>query len=96
MISHRKLLLDEISWFFQSNETSPAELLHSTQGERCLQGNRWVSRPASDFQNGEQSVRRRDGLKFRIYHGNIVPISWIWRFEDRYSHRKQDLGTFWE
>ena len=47
LITHRKLLLDEISWFFQSNETSPAELLHSTQGERCLQGNRWVSRPAS-------------------------------------------------
>ena len=39
--------MDEIPWFFQSNETSSAELLHGTQGERCLQGNRWFSRPAS-------------------------------------------------
>ena len=26
----------------------------------------------SDFQNGEESVYRRDGLKFRFYHGNSV------------------------
>ena len=34
----------------------------------------------SDFRNGEQSVHRRDRYKFRIYHGNTVSISWIWRF----------------
>ena len=40
----------------------------SFMGERCLQGNRWFSPPArmtssrvSDFENGEQSVHRRDG-----------------------------------
>ena len=26
----------------------------------------------SDFQIGEESVYRRDGLKFRFYHGNSV------------------------
>ena len=51
----------------------------------------------SDFQNGEQSVNRRDGLKFRFYYGNTVPISWIWRFlKGFYCHRKLDLITFLE
>ena len=55
-----------------------------------------VTSRVSDYQNGEQRVHRRDGKKFPFYHGNTVPISWIWRFEDPYSHRKQHFGTFWE
>ena len=50
---------------------------------RYLQGNLWYSLPASmtsrlaslTFKIGEQSVRRREGEKFRFYHGNTVPIS---------------------
>ena len=49
---------------------------------------RWFSPPAImtshlasvTFKNGEQIVHRRGGLKFQIYHGNTVPISWIWGF----------------
>ena len=52
-----------------------------------------VTSRVSDFQNGEQSVYRRDGQKFRFYHGNTVPISWIWRFLGSYYHRKLDLST---
>ena len=40
-----------------------------------------VKSRVSDFQNGEESVYRTDGLKFRFYHGNTDPISWIWRFK---------------
>ena len=32
-----------------------------------------VTSRVGDFQNGEKSVHR-------IYHGNAVPISWIWKF----------------
>ena len=39
-----------------------------------------VTSRVTDFQNGEQSVHRGDRQKFRFYHGNTVPISWIWRF----------------
>ena len=33
-----------------------------------------VTSRVSDFQNGEQSVHRRD-IKISIYHGNTLPIS---------------------
>ena len=62
-------------------------------GGRCLQGNLWkfveicvtacqydVTSRVRNFQIGEQSVYRRDEKKFRFYHRNTVPVSWIWRF----------------
>ena len=71
------------------------------QAGRCLQGNLCtvrlpVWRHVSRQWLSKQSVHRRDGEKFRFYHGNTVPISWIWRFQGPYCHRKLDLSTFLE
>ena len=54
-----------------------------------------VTSRVSDFQNGEQSVHRRDGLKFRIYHGNTFRFLGFGDFKVPIVIENKTLVLFW-